>query len=123
MLVAHACIEPNHLDIPPLSHPIESPSPGLDEEIVGTLSLKDVVRRTVIDVERELILQVLTRTHGNKAQAARILQADYKTIHKKVRQYAISSDEIRDSWHHAALDAAQRPGPDKPTTGTESGAP
>jgi len=32
----------------------------------------------------------LKETQGNKAKAARLLSIDYKTIHKKVREYGIS---------------------------------
>jgi len=34
--------------------------------------------------------QVLRKTKGNKAEAARILQIDYKTIHTKIKQYGIT---------------------------------
>jgi two-component system nitrogen regulation response regulator GlnG len=48
-----------------------------------------MVRRAVIRVERQVLVQVLTQTSGNKAEAARLLQIDYKTIHKKVRDYGL----------------------------------
>ena len=43
-----------------------------------------------MQVEREILNRVLKETQGNKAQAARLLRIDYKTIHKKVREYGLS---------------------------------
>ncbi len=53
-------------------------------------SLKEIVRRITRNVERNVLAHVLEKTKGNKAEAARLLQIDYKTIHTKVRQYRIS---------------------------------
>jgi two-component system nitrogen regulation response regulator GlnG len=54
------------------------------------LSLKEIVRRNTIDVERRILAKVLRKTKGNKAEAARLLQVDYKTIHSKIKQYGIT---------------------------------
>ena len=54
------------------------------------LSLKEIVRHSTSDVERRVLSQVLRKTGGNKAEAARLLQIDYKTIHKKIKQYGIN---------------------------------
>jgi len=54
------------------------------------LSLKEIVRRNTIDVERRILAKVLRKTKGNKAKAARLLQVDYKTIHSKIKQYGIT---------------------------------
>lgn len=53
-------------------------------------TLKEIVRRKVRQLERDVLVQVLTETGGNKARAARMLQIDYKTIHTKIREYRIS---------------------------------
>lgn len=55
----------------------------------GPLSLKAIVHRTTMQVEREVLTRVLRKTAGNKAEAARLLHIDYKTIHAKLRQYGI----------------------------------
>jgi len=52
-------------------------------------SLRDVVRECTIDVEREILVQALHQTHGNKAAAARLLKVDYKTILSKLKEYRI----------------------------------
>ena len=45
---------------------------------------------SVVAVEREVLLQVLKHTRGNKAKAARLLLIDYKTIHTKLKQFGIN---------------------------------
>ncbi len=51
-------------------------------------------------MEREVLTEVLKQTGGNKARAARLLQADYKTIHTKVKKLGIRvGEELRDIRH------------------------
>ena len=52
-------------------------------------SLKKSVRELTIDAEREIIEKVLRQTKGNKAEAARLLKIDYKTIFTKLKAYNI----------------------------------
>jgi len=44
---------------------------------------------TVADAERELIVKTLEKAGNNKAEAARQLGVDVKTIYNKLRQYNI----------------------------------
>jgi len=53
-------------------------------------SLKAIVQKRSEVLERELIVSALEYSGGNKAKAARLLQIDYKTIHTKVKKFAIS---------------------------------
>jgi DNA-binding NtrC family response regulator len=53
-------------------------------------SLKTIVKKRSEALEREIILSAIEYTGGNKAQAARLLQIDYKTIHTKIKKLAIS---------------------------------
>lgn len=46
---------------------------------------------TVADAERELILKTLERAEGNKAEAARQLGVDVKTIYNKLKTYGIEA--------------------------------
>jgi DNA-binding NtrC family response regulator len=48
-------------------------------------SLKEIVQRTIHDLERQVLTTVLEQTGGNKAKAARLLGIDNKTIHTKIR--------------------------------------
>ena len=91
VLLADIEIESGHLALS------DSPSDGGGsgpsepvERFDGSVPLKEIVRRAVVGVERQVLTQVLTQTSGNKAEAARLLQIDYKTIHKKVRDYGLS---------------------------------
>jgi DNA-binding NtrC family response regulator len=90
VLMADAVIEEDHLGLPK--------APGLVGGLPGAggvptdgLPLKEVRRRTVVAVERAVLLRVLRKTGGNKAKAARLLQIDYKTIHTKLKEYGIAA--------------------------------
>ena len=50
-----------------------------------------VGQTTVADAERELILKTLDRAGGNKAEAARQLGVDVKTIYNKLKSYGIET--------------------------------
>ncbi len=87
VLLADTLITEKQLHLAP---PVRLAAGAASGESPGTLlPLKEIVRRNTVTVERETILRVLSRTGGNKAEAARLLQIDYKTIHFKVRQYGI----------------------------------
>ncbi len=96
VLLADEVITEEHLDIHKLVHPERNPGlPRPPRPVVttwGDASLKEIVRRNVMCVEREVLLQVLQETRGNKARAARLLQIDYKTICSKVKGYGIAFD-------------------------------
>ncbi len=57
------------------------------------LSLRAIVAQSATTVEREVLLQTLRQTGGNKAKAARLLQVDYKTIQSKIKRYGINSNQ------------------------------
>jgi DNA-binding NtrC family response regulator len=90
VLLADDMITERHLDIK------RAPVPGLafTPKIEGTpwdeLSLREIVHRSVVTVEREVLVQVLKHTQGNKAKAARLLHIDYKTIYTKLKQFGIN---------------------------------
>ena len=90
VLLADETITEKHLEMQ------KAPEAGLS---IGTkvqgfpwngLSLKEIVRRSTVAVEREVLLQALRSTGGNKAKAARLLKIDYKTIHTKVKKYGLA---------------------------------
>jgi len=68
----------------------KSPAPNPVDSSWDGSSLKEIVKRMTREVERSVLVHVLGKTNGNKAEAARLLQVDYKTIHTKIRQYRIS---------------------------------
>jgi len=69
---------------PPL--PVTAPAGG------GPTTLKDVVRHVVETAERDLIVRTLERTRWNRAQAARLLGINYKTLYNKLKEYALLRD-------------------------------
>ena len=55
------------------------------------MPLREVVRQHLVSVERRVLTEALRSAAGNKAQAARMLQIDYKTIHQKLKEYGIQA--------------------------------
>ena len=58
-------------------------------------SLKEIVQHNTALVEREILAHVLRQTRGNKAEAARLLHIDYKTIHLKIKVYGLQMARAR----------------------------
>jgi two-component system nitrogen regulation response regulator GlnG len=90
--MADGVMKPEHL--PPMRMPGGIAPADIRGNLDGTgdLSLKEIVERTVRDVEQQVLTKVLKRVGGNKSKAARILHLDYKTVHTKVKKYGINLD-------------------------------
>ena len=65
-------------------------APAAPEGLPPNSSLKEISRCSAIASERAALSEVLEHTGGNKAQAARLLRIDYKTIHTKIKKYGIT---------------------------------
>ena len=61
----------------------------------GGLSLRELADLGAAEAEQQAIREALRASRGNKSAAARLLKTDYKTLHVKMRQYAISPEEYR----------------------------
>jgi two-component system nitrogen regulation response regulator GlnG len=90
VLLADGVVDEDHLGLLGAANPpvglqgiLSMPNDGLP--------LKELVRRATVAVERAALIEVLRKTGGNKAKAARLLQIDYKTIHVKVKEYGIAT--------------------------------
>lgn len=68
---------------------LESCARPLEDSVDPSLSLRELVRTSRVRIESKAIVQWLNRTQGNVAEVARRLDADYKTIHSKIREYGI----------------------------------
>lgn len=53
-----------------------------------------LIGSTVEAIERELVLQTLTRCDGNRTRAARVLGVSVRTLRNKIRQYAAEGLEV-----------------------------
>jgi len=51
--------------------------------------LAEILHQAIWQLEKHLITRVLEATQGNKAEAARLLKIDYKTLYRKMRKYVI----------------------------------
>ena len=56
-------------------------------------SLAEIRQEVVKQLERQIIMQVIIATQGNKSAAARLLHVDYKTLYRKIHKYITESLE------------------------------
>jgi two-component system nitrogen regulation response regulator GlnG len=89
LLCDDAQIRPDHLAPFSNGEPASATAGTSDEELPPQAGLKDLVRSGVAHIEREAIAKALKKARGNKAEAARILKVDYKTLHTKVKEYGL----------------------------------
>lgn len=89
VLLADDMITEEHLDMDGVPAPSVTLPPKIQDMPWEDLSLKQIMRRSNLAVEREVLTKVLQYTGGNKARAARLLKIDYKTIHAKIKQLGI----------------------------------
>src|SRR6185295_13097781 len=75
--------------------PREARGAGPPRSSGGGLSLRELAELGAAEAEQQAIREALRASRGNKSAAARLLKTDYKTLHAKMRQYAITADEHR----------------------------
>jgi two-component system nitrogen regulation response regulator GlnG len=90
VLLADELVTEKHLDLKRAPVPGLAFTPKVQGEPWLELPLKEIIRRSVVSVEKEVLTEALKYTAGNKAKAARLLQIDYKTIHTKMKQFGIA---------------------------------
>jgi DNA-binding NtrC family response regulator len=90
VLLADDTIEPSHLDLNNDCCPESQASLETIPENCRQLSLREIVQRNTLEVERMVLSRTLEQTGGNKAKAARLLQIDYKTMHTKIKKLGIA---------------------------------
>jgi two-component system nitrogen regulation response regulator GlnG len=90
VLQAEKYVEPLHLAIDHVetSDSARGSQPAAMEWTEG-VSMKDVIRRAVTELEKRVLEEALRKAGGNKAKAARMLQMDYTTVHAKLKLYNI----------------------------------
>jgi two-component system nitrogen regulation response regulator GlnG len=96
VLLADTVVAESHLDILQVNGqatPGGAPPARVQAVPTASLSLKEIVAQSTTAVEREVLLQTLRTTGGNKAKAARLLHIDYKTIQSKVKKYGVTQNQ------------------------------
>jgi two-component system response regulator AtoC len=66
----------------------EAPGP-VEVPLIPGMALRKIVESAAERVEKEAISSVLRSTHGNKSQAAKVLDVDYKTLRLKIKKYGL----------------------------------
>jgi DNA-binding NtrC family response regulator len=61
------------------------------------VALGEIVQQASEQLEQSLITKILATTHGNKAEAARLLKIDYKTLYRKLKKYSAGMSNYRSS--------------------------
>lgn len=71
--------------------PVKAPPPerAADAVELAGRSLAELVKEQTQELEKAVIVRVLEETGGNKLQAAKLLQIDYKTMHRKCKHLGI----------------------------------
>lgn len=89
VLLAEEVITEKHLDIK--RNPIANMSIAqrMQKMPWNEHSFKEIVRDGVSSIEKEILIQVMEYTGGNKAEAARLLHIDYKTMYTKLKQFGL----------------------------------
>ena len=103
-LLADEEITNKHLDLKSVPMPGLALMPKGQSTLWQGLSLQEIVHKSVDQVEREVLTQVLKHTGGNKAKAARLLQIDYKTIHLKLKKLGIWEAQATNEDQEAGLE-------------------
>jgi len=88
-LLADEMITEKHIDLKRASVPGLAFTPKVQGMPWKELSLKEIVAQSTLAVEREVLMQVLKNTGGNKAKAARLLKIDYKTMQTKIKKLGL----------------------------------
>ena len=60
-----------------------------EEPVVGPPSLKGALEETTAKMEREMIVNALAQTKGNRTKAAQLLGISRRTLQKKIKEYEI----------------------------------
>ncbi|MEW5914236.1 MAG: sigma-54 dependent transcriptional regulator [Thermodesulfobacteriota bacterium] len=98
VLLAQGVVREKHLDLKGGAAGAAAPLAKVNEVPWQGEPLREIVRRSMAMVERRVIEQVLHKTGGNKAKAARLLQMDYKTLHTKVKTLGLKDPDGEKGW-------------------------
>lgn len=93
VLLSSRMIELKH--VRPVHSPVTAPQSARAQppfsKIGQGIGLHDIISEVTDHLEKTLIEHVLQKVHGNKSQAAKLLQVSYKTLCRKVEEYKLST--------------------------------
>lgn len=69
-----------------------SAAPRLDRDLTGRVSMKELVRETTAQLEKELIIQALDQTSGNVTRAAQLLMISRKSLQNKMKEFNLREE-------------------------------
>ena len=72
----------------------KTPAAGPVRGAASGSSLREISEAASAAAEKSAIIETLQTTRGNKAQAARLLQTDYKTLHLKMKRFGLKAREF-----------------------------
>ncbi len=106
VLMAEDSMTAQHLALnqPPAMRP---PITLADETDQESGSLREIVKRHTVSIERGVIARTLYQMGGNKTKTARLLQVDFKTLHSKLKEYGIES-KGETSWPRKPVEPERR---------------
>jgi two-component system response regulator AtoC len=64
----------------------------LDRDLTGRVSMKDLVRETTAQLEKEIIVQALEQTAGNVTRAAQLLMISRKSLQNKMKEFNLREE-------------------------------
>ena len=67
-------------------------APRLDRDLTGRVSMKELVRETTAQLEKELIVQALEQTGGNVTRASQLLMISRKSLQNKMKEFNLRDD-------------------------------
>ncbi|MCA9515709.1 MAG: sigma-54-dependent Fis family transcriptional regulator, partial [Myxococcales bacterium] len=66
--------------------------PRLDRDLSGRVSMKELVRETTAQLEKELIVQALDQTGANVTRAAQLLMISRKSLQNKMKEFGLREE-------------------------------
>jgi DNA-binding NtrC family response regulator len=64
----------------------------LDRDLTGRVSMKDLVRETTAQLEKEIIVQALEQTAGNVTRASQLLMISRKSLQNKMKEFNLREE-------------------------------
>ncbi|MBM3217471.1 MAG: sigma-54-dependent Fis family transcriptional regulator [Candidatus Rokubacteria bacterium] len=89
-LLGSELIQPADVKLSPEEAPLVTPKPVLHGANGQRRPLREIAAAAADAAERQAIVEALRSTEGNKSEAARMLQVDFKTLHLKMRRLGIA---------------------------------